>query len=59
MAGRKGRRSWGWLRQTSAGRWHASYIGPDMVRHNAPSTFDSRKYSAHEYRTKMEHSPTT
>ena len=42
MAGRKGRRSWGWLRQTSAGRWHASYIGPDMVRHNAPSTFDAR-----------------
>ena len=42
MAGREGRRSWGWLRRTAAGRWHASYIGPDMVRHNAPSTFDAR-----------------
>ena len=43
MANRKGRRGWGWLRQTSAGRWHASYIGPDLVRHNAPGgTFDTK-----------------
>lgn len=37
------RRGWGWLRQTSGGRWHASYIGPDLVRHNAPmGTFDAK-----------------
>lgn len=44
MAQRKRtRRGWGWLRQTSAGRWHASYVGPDLVRHNAPGgTFDTR-----------------
>lgn len=42
MAGRKGRRGWGWLRQTAGGRWHASYIGPDLVRHNAPSTFEAK-----------------
>ena len=37
------RRGWGWLRQTSGGRWHASYVGPDLVRHNAPmGTFDTK-----------------
>ncbi len=39
MAGRKGRRGWGTIRRTNAGRWQCSYVGPDLLRHNAPSTF--------------------
>lgn len=38
-AKRKPRESFGRLRKTSAGRWHASYMGPDGERHNAPATF--------------------
>lgn len=42
MAGKHGRRGWGWLRKLPSGRWHASYIGPDLARHNAPTTYGSR-----------------
>ena len=42
MAGRQGRRGWGWIRKLPSGRWHASYIGPDLARHNAPTTFTAR-----------------
>lgn len=43
MAGRKGRRSWGKIRSLpSSGRYQASYVGPDLVRHNAPATFTAR-----------------
>ncbi len=42
MAGRRGRRGWGWIRKLPSGRWHASYIGPDLARHNAPTTFTAR-----------------
>src|SRR5262245_13207456 len=41
MAGKKGRRDWGWIRP-SGRRWHASYKGPDAMRHNAPRTFTSK-----------------
>lgn len=46
MAGKKGHRGWGWLRQSGRRppkRWHASYIGPDGIRHNAPGgTFGAK-----------------
>jgi integrase len=43
MAGKKGRRGWGKIRQLpSSKRFQASYIGPDMVRHNAPVTYAAR-----------------
>jgi integrase len=42
MAGRKGHRGWGWIRRLPSGRVHASYIGPDGIRHNAPRTFGDR-----------------
>lgn len=41
MAGKKGRRGWGWLRQQGT-RWQASYVGPDFARHCAPSTFTAK-----------------
>jgi integrase len=47
MAGTKGRRGWGWLRKLPSGRWHASYIGPDLARHNAPGTFGQRMDGEH------------
>jgi integrase len=42
MAGKRGHRSFGHLRKLPSGRWQASYIGPDLGRHNAPSTFHAR-----------------
>jgi integrase len=42
MAGRRGHRGFGHLRRLPSGRWQASYVGPDLVRHNAPSTFDAK-----------------
>lgn len=44
MAGKKGHRGWGWLRQSGrqTKRWHASYIGPDKVRHKADRTFGTK-----------------
>ncbi|WP_036429045.1 site-specific integrase [Mycobacterium sp. H4Y] len=45
MAGKKGHRGWGWLRQSGRRppkRWHASYIGPDGARHKAPGTFGAK-----------------
>ena len=43
MPGKKGRRGWGWVRQSGRRekRWHASYIH-DVARHNAPHTFGSK-----------------
>ncbi|SBS74042.1 Phage integrase family protein [uncultured Mycobacterium sp.] len=53
MAGTRGRRGWGWLRQQGT-RWQASYIGPDCVRHRAPTTFghkmDGERWLADERR---------
>lgn len=38
-AKRKRRETFGSLRKLPSGRYQASYVGPDGVRHNAPSTF--------------------
>lgn len=51
MAGQKGRRGWGWLRKSGKTTWHASYKGPDVLRHNAPRTF-SAKMDAEEWLAK-------
>jgi hypothetical protein len=42
MGGKKDHRSFGYVRKLPSGRWHASYVGPDLARHNAPDTFDAR-----------------
>src|SRR6476661_8787272 len=46
MAGRKGRRGWGRIRQlrNKSKRYQASYTWPPMTtaRHNAPTTFSTR-----------------
>lgn len=36
------RRGWGTVRKLTSGRLHASYVGPDLQRHNAPTTFLDR-----------------
>jgi len=36
------RRSFGAIRKLPSGHYQASYIGPDLVRHKAPTTFDAR-----------------
>lgn len=41
MAKRKRRETFGALRKLPSGRYQASYVGPDGVRHNAPRTFDN------------------
>lgn len=42
MAGKPGRRQFGWVRRLPSGRWQASYVGPDLKRHRAPSTFEAK-----------------
>ncbi|MDM4138568.1 MULTISPECIES: site-specific integrase [Mycobacterium] len=48
MAGKKGRRGWGWIRPSgrSKKRWHASYLH-DGARHNAPHTFGTKLDAEH------------
>lgn len=41
-AGNRARRGWGHISRQRSGRYQASYIGPDLVRHYAPKTFTSR-----------------
>lgn len=41
MAGKPGHRSWGNIRKRN-GRFQASYVGPDLVRHYAPKTFTAK-----------------
>jgi integrase len=36
------RRSFGWIRKLPSRRYQASYIGPDLGRHSAPDTFETR-----------------
>ena len=36
------RRGWGKLRRRASGRWEASYIGPDLQRHSAPTTYTAK-----------------
>src|SRR6185437_3991626 len=43
MAGRAGHRGFGHIRRLPSGRWQASYIGPDLDRHAAASTFDAKQ----------------
>jgi len=47
VAGTKGRRGWGWLRKSGKTTWHASYIGPDLLRHKAPKTFSAKMDGEH------------
>lgn len=42
MSGTANHRGWGWVRKRASGRYQASYIGPDRVRHYAPTTFEDR-----------------
>jgi integrase len=48
MSGTKNHRGWGWIRRRGGGRYQASYIGPDHVRHYAPTTFE-HKIDAEEW----------
>ncbi|OMC33436.1 integrase [Mycobacterium colombiense] len=47
MPGKKGRRGWGWIRRLPSGRYQASYIGNDLCRHKAPSTYTSKLDAEH------------
>lgn len=38
-----GRRGFGAIRKLPSRRYQASYLGPDMVRHKAPGTFETRE----------------
>lgn len=42
MAGKPGRRGWGYIRKLPSGRFQASYIGDDLRRHTAPRTFTAK-----------------
>lgn len=42
MAGKIGHRGFGHLRKLPSKRWQASYVGPDVIRHTAPSTFKAK-----------------
>lgn len=39
------REGFGAIRKLPSGRYQASYRGPDLVRHNAPFTFDAKGYA--------------
>jgi hypothetical protein len=41
-AGKRTRRAFGSVRKLPSGRWQASYLGPDGLRHNADVTFPSK-----------------
>lgn len=43
MARTKGSRGWGHIRQLPSGRFQASYIGPDRIRHTAPTTYTRKQ----------------
>ncbi|KUH99271.1 site-specific integrase [Mycobacterium sp. IS-3022] len=47
MAGKAGRRGWGYLRRLPSKRWQASYIGPDLTRHRAPRTYTAKMDAEH------------
>lgn len=47
MVGKRRRRSWGKIRQLPSKRYQASYVGPDLVRHTAPTTFTSKLDAEH------------
>jgi integrase len=43
MAGKQGQRGFGHIRKLPSGRYQASYVGPDTIRHGAPSTFETKE----------------
>lgn len=43
MAGKADHRGFGHLRRLPSKRWQASYVGPDSIRHLAPSTFETKQ----------------
>jgi integrase len=45
---KRSRRAFGYIRKMPGGQYHASYLGPDGQRHNAPTTF-SAKVDAETY----------
>ncbi|OBE98984.1 site-specific integrase [Mycobacterium sp. 852002-10029_SCH5224772] len=47
MVGKKGRRGWGWIRRLPSKRYQASYVGDDLQRHTAPTTFTARMDAEH------------
>lgn len=42
MPNKSGHRGFGHIRKLPSKRWQASYIGPDLQRHKAPQTFETR-----------------
>jgi integrase len=42
MAGRTNHRGFGWVRRLPSKAYQASYVGPDTLRHRAPSTFTAK-----------------
>lgn len=42
MAGKRSHRGFGYVRKLPSGRYQASYVGPDLERHNAPDTFQTK-----------------
>lgn len=42
MAKKRTRRGFGYVRRLPSKKYQASYIGPDLVRHSAPSTFATK-----------------
>ena len=42
MAKKRTRRGFGYIRRLPSKRYQASYIGPDLARHSAPNTFESK-----------------
>jgi integrase len=47
MARRQGRRGWGKVRRLPSGKYQASYIGNDAMRHTAPRTFTAKTDAEH------------
>src|SRR5690242_14752091 len=43
MAGKSGHRGFGHVRRLPSKRYQASYIGPDLQRHTAPTTFAAKQ----------------
>ena len=39
---KRSRRGFGYIRKLPGGQFHASYLGPDHQRHNAPTTFQTK-----------------
>jgi hypothetical protein len=42
MTGKKGHRGWGTVQKLPSGNWRASYVGPDLARHNGPITYSAK-----------------